>query len=177
MKEKKSFWKNLNCYKFLLLSHHPNCEKFGINHTINFGKYKFCIGCFVGYPTAIIGIFIIFYFGLLEIFNSVFILALALIFISSLFLSPLNLTKKKWIKVIQKFLIGIGSAFLFWYIWTLPNSFIINFTYFGLIFGMLLMMLNVYHGFGLYKTCKKCEYSMEWNNCPGFKKINDCLEK
>ena len=177
MSKKKTKWEQLKCYKYLLLSHHPDCEKFGENHTINFGKYKFCIGCFIGYPTTIIGILIINYLNLLDVFDSFFFLALAMIFISSIILSPLGLTKMKLIKIIQKFLIGIGSAFLFWYLWSLPNSFIINFIYFSFIFGMLLMLLNMYHGYGLYKTCKECEYSMDWNTCPGFKQINDCLKE
>ena len=28
-----------------------------------------------------------------------------------------------------------------------------------------------------YKVCKKCEHSMNWNNCPGFKRINECFQK
>ena len=46
-----SFWP-------LLLSHHPECEKFK-NHTLNIGKIRFCIGCFIGYPIAILGMFLI----------------------------------------------------------------------------------------------------------------------
>jgi len=176
MSNKKTIWKQLKCYKYLLLSHHPDCNKFVKNHTINIGKYKFCIGCFIGYPTAIIGILLIHYLNLLELFDSFFFLMLAMILISSIILSPLGLTKIKLIKIIQKFLIGLGSAFLFWYIWSSPNSFIINSIYFSLIFGTLLILLNIYHGYGLHNTCKKCEYSMDWSNCPGFKQINDCLK-
>ena len=162
--------------KTLLLSHHPVCEKFG-NHTINIGKYRFCIGCYVGYPSALIGIIIIPLLNLVDIFNSFCFLITALVLISAFILSPLNLTKIKAIKIIQKFLIGLGSAFLFWYIWTLQNPFFLNFFYFILVFGLLLILLNVYHGYGFLKICKKCEYSMDWNNCPGFKKINECFEK
>ncbi len=176
MREKDSLWRKLKCYKYLLLSHHPDCEKFGKNHTINFGKYKFCIGCFVGYPTAIISILLIHYLNLLDLFSSIFLLIISFILISSIILSPVGLTKIKSIKIIQKFLIGLGSAFLFWYIWTMPNDFFINLIYFILVFGMLLLLLNMYHGYGLMKTCKKCEYSMDWNNCPGFEKISNCLK-
>lgn len=173
----KSFTTYLKCMKPLLLSHHPECEKFEKNHTINAGKYRFCIGCFVGYPSALIGIIVISILNLVDTFNSLCFLIAALVLISTFFLSPLNLTKIKAIKIIQKFLIGLGSAFLFWYIWTLQNSFFLNFIYFILVFGLLLTLLNVYHGYSFHKTCKKCDYSMDWNNCPGFKKINECFEK
>ena len=167
----------LKCIKPILLSHHPDCETFGKNHTINIGKYRFCIGCFVGYPTAIIGILAIYFLNLVKTFNLSFLFTIALILLASFFLSPLNLTKIKTIKIFQKILLGLGSAFLFWYIWSLPNSFVVNFVYFVLLFGILFILLNVYHGYGFYKVCKKCEHSMNWNNCPGFKRINECFQK
>lgn len=167
----------LKCMKPILLSHHPNCETFGKNHTINIRKYRFCIGCFIGYPTAIIGILAIYFLDLHKTFKSSIFFIIALILLASFFLSPLNLTKIKIIKIIQKILIGIGSAFLFWNIWSLPNSFIINFIYFILLFGIMFILLNAYHGYGFYKVCKKCEHSMNWKNCPGFKRINECFKK
>jgi len=92
----------------------------------------------------------------------------SIVLISTFFLSPLHLTKLKAIKVIQKFCIGIGAAFLFWWIWTLTDLIIINFLYFIAIFGILLIILNGYHASGIYSTCKKCQYSRDWKNCPGF---------
>ena len=56
-----------NIKKFLLysksflpffLSHHPECESFK-EHTINLGRVKLCIGCFISYPTAIFAFFLI----------------------------------------------------------------------------------------------------------------------
>lgn len=163
--------------KPILLSHHPSCDKFGKNHTINVGKYQFCIGCFVGYPIAIIGILAIYYLNLVKSFDSIFFFIVGIVLISSFALSPLNLTKVKAIKIFQKVLIGIGSAFLFCWIWSLPNPFLINMLYFTMVFGFLLTMLNAYHGYGLYHICKKCEYSLDWQNCPGFKDIFECIEK
>lgn len=172
----RSFHVYLKCIKPILLSHHPDCESFGKNHTINIGKYRFCIGCFVGYPSAIIGILAIYFLNLFKTFNLVFLFYISLILLSSFFLSPLNLTKIKTIKIFQKILLGLGSAFLFWYIWFLPNSFVVNFVYFILLFGILFLLLNVYHAYGFYKVCKKCKHSMNWNNCPGFKRINECFQ-
>ncbi|MHA1491562.1 MAG: hypothetical protein ACTSRI_18145 [Promethearchaeota archaeon] len=95
----------------------------------------------------------------------------------SFFLSPLNLTKIKIIKIIQKFLFNLGAAFLFWWLWSLPNPFIINFIFFFFLFGSFLSIINAYHGYGMYRICKKCEYSLEWDKCPGFVKYNEYIEK
>jgi len=154
--------------KRLILTHHPNCDKFK-NHTFKIGKYHFCIGCFIGYPTALVGIFVIQFLNLVKSFDSIYFISIALPLIATFLLSPLNLTKLKSIKFIQKFFIGLGSSFLFWWVWSLPNPIHINILIFFLIFSPLMMALNAYHAYGLYKTCKRCEYAMNWNSCPGFK--------
>ena len=167
----------LKCMKTILLSHHPNCESFD-GHTIKIGKNtRLCIGCFIGYPVAIIGIVIIYFLNLNETFDSTFLFAIGMVFLSFFLLSPLNLTKIKAIKIIQKILIGIGSAFLFWWIWSTPNSYIVNFIYFLMVFGLLLMLFNAYHIYGFYKACKKCDTSFDWESCPGFQDVSNCFKQ
>ncbi|HEY0088355.1 MAG TPA: hypothetical protein VGB37_05905 [Candidatus Lokiarchaeia archaeon] len=173
----KSLKKYFKCYKSLLLSHHPNCERFAKNHTLNVGKHRFCMGCLIGYPTILITIIVIFFLKLYAFLNRDLLLILSLICISSLALSPLNLTKKKPIKIIQKLLISVGLGLLFWWIWTAKNLFFVNLLFFILIFGFLFFVLNAYHGYRLLNICKKCRYSLDWENCPGFKDIYDCLKK
>ena len=164
--------RNFNTYikalKPILLSHHPNCKAFK-NHTFKIGRFKFCIGCFIGFPTAIIGIIVLPFIKILNILDSTQILIISLVFLSSSILSPLKLTKIKLIKMIQKCLIGLGASYLFWWIWTLPNFFLINLLYFLGIFALLLIFLNGYHAISFYSICRKCEYSREWNRCPGFR--------
>lgn len=162
-------------FKPILLSHHPNCDRFK-NHIIKIGNLKFCIGCFIGYPSAIISIFIIFFLKSIIQIESIFFLWIGIIFLSFFVLSPFNLTKIKFIKIIQKALIGIGAAFLFWWIWTLPNSFFDNFMLYLIIFGIILTILNLYHAYGFFRVCKKCNYSLNWKNCPGFKNYFDMIE-
>ncbi|MFX1258011.1 MAG: hypothetical protein ACFFAN_09135 [Promethearchaeota archaeon] len=164
--------------KRFLLSHHPSCEEFD-KHTIKIGKFRFCIGCYVGYPTAIIGIFTLWFLHLSNIFvfNSINFLIISMILLSSFILSPINLTKIRTVKIIQKFLIGFGSAFLFWWIWSLQYTFLINLLIFFMVFGVLLMGLNAYHAYGFHKICKKCDFSLDWENCPGFKALFECLKK
>ncbi len=166
----------LKILKPILLSHHPSCKTFE-NHTFKIGKRKFCIGCFIGFPTAILGIIVIYYSKLVNVLDSKVLLMASMIFLASFILSPLNLTKIKIIKIIQKFLIGLGSTFLFWWIWTLQNLFIINLLYFLVIFCLLLTILTGYHAYGFYATCKKCQYSLNWKICPGFKDFIEYLEK
>lgn len=173
----KTYLLYLKCMKNLLLSHHPNCDTFD-NHTINIGKNtRLCIGCFVGYPVAIFGIVIIYLLNLGEIFNSTFFFTIGMMLLSFFILSPLNLTKIKAIKIIQKILIGIGSAFLFWWVWSTSNPFIINFMYFLMVFGLLLTLLNAYHVYGFYNTCKKCDTPFDWEDCPGFQDVSNCFKE
>ena len=118
-----------------------------------------------------------YYSKLVNVLDSEVLLLTSMIFLASFILSPLTLTKIKIIKIIQKFLIGLGSTFLFWWIWTLPNLFIINLLYFLGIFSLLLTILTGYHAYSFYSTCKKCKYSLDWKNCPGFKDFIEYLEK
>jgi hypothetical protein len=167
VKEKGSFFKR---YGSLLLSHHPECEAFK-DHTLKIGSHHFCIGCFIGYPTAIVGIIIFEIFKIYLILNGITLFLFGLICLLFFILSPLNLTKHKGIKIIQKFFLGLGSAFLFWWIWTLTPDISINFLIFILTFGVILVILNGYHAYSFLKTCKKCKYTADWYSCPGFKKV------
>jgi len=158
--------------KSFLFSHHPKCEKFE-GHTIKIRSTQFCIGCFIGYPTAFFGILVIYLLGLVIPFETEFLLITGIALLSSFILSLLDLTKIRIIKIIQKFCIGLGFAFLFWGIWTLPNSFNINLILFFIIFGIAYAIIMSYHAYSFYKTCKKCEYSLDWEKCPGFRKLNE----
>jgi hypothetical protein len=159
-----------------MLSHHPNCERFEV-HTIKVGEKRFCIGCFIGYPIAIFGVIFFPFLNLTKILSSQLLFLIGVILMSSFLLSPLKLTRRKAIKIIQKVLFNLGGAFLFWWIFTLPNPFLINFLLFFLIFGSALTIVNAYHAYSFYKTCKKCEYSLEWERCPGFKELFEHCER
>ena len=54
--KKLNFWQKLKNfykeYKPYLISHHPNCDKYE-EHVFKIRGKKFCIGCFIGYPTAV----------------------------------------------------------------------------------------------------------------------------
>ena len=171
-KKMKKVLHDLKILKPLLLGHHPPCEQFN-DHVIKIGKTPFCIGCFIGYPTAIIGIILMGVFDLGRFFDLNSSLFFGIVFLSSIILSPLKLTKNKKIKMAQKLIIGIGSSFLFWWIWMLPNPFFLNFLIFVAIFGIILTILNFIHLNGFNKICRKCNFNQNWRICPAFKEIND----
>jgi len=170
------FYLYLKSFSPLLLRHHPMCEKYE-GHCFRIYKLELCMGCFLGYPTALMGIFIISFFHLYNYLLPAHFLFISIILIGSFILSPLKLTKYRQIKIIQKILIGFGASFLFWWIWILPNDFFTNLVLFTLIFGPLLTIFNVYHFYSIYKTCKSCEFCFNWNICPGFKEIKSRLSK
>ena len=163
----KSYYRSL---KPILLSHHPNCDKFR-EHTFKIGKRSYCIGCFIGYPIAIIGVITIYFINLVIGISSQFLFTAGTILMASFIFSPLKLTKKKIIKIIQKILFNLGGAFIFWWIFSFPNPFYINFILFFFIFSILLLLVNSYHAYNFYRTCKKCNFSLDWENCPGFKAL------
>lgn len=168
-----SFLIDKSSFISLMLSHHPDCARFK-GHTIKIGKHRFCIGCFVGYPSAIIGIFALLTLNLIMVSSETFFL-IGFTLLFSFILSPFKLTKVKAVKIVQKILIGFGSSFLFWGVWTSPNSFLINLFFFFIVFGVLLALLNLYHFYSLFKTCKKCEFSFSWSECPRFEKIRNTV--
>jgi len=155
--------------KEYLLSHHPTCKEFE-EHTFSlFGK-KFCIGCFIGYPSAIIGIIIA--TELLQISDdyskSVFWVGMA--FPSTIFLSFTPLTEKKTIKIIQKVLIGFGAGFLLTFIYYMPTqNKVLNFVVVFLLATSLNLILNIIHYRNHNKICSQCEYEPQTNKCSGLR--------
>lgn len=160
-----------------MLAHHPECEKFSKSHTINFGKVRFCIGCFVGYPAAFIALFLIDFLNLNSSIFYPFFLPLWIIFLGTFTLSPLGLTKNKKIKITQKIFIGIGAALLYSWIISLPNPARTNSTIAFVVLYILISILNVYHALGFLNACYTCESPFAWGRCPGFKSIRNNMEK
>lgn len=174
-KKKKKFLYAISFGPFLI-SHHPNCDSFE-GHTINIGKIRLCIGCFVGYPVAFFAVVLIGMMNLINFIPSFYFLVVALILIGTFILSPLNLTKKKIVKIIQKFLIGIGSAFLFWWIYMLPNPKKDNYQIIIRVFTLLVSLLNFYHIYGIASTCYNCNCPYDWGKCPGFQCVRNNFKK
>ncbi len=158
------------------LRHHPECENFK-GHAIKLRKHEFCIGCFIGYPTSFISIIILGVLKLNESIPSNILIIFGIMFMSTFFLSFTGVTKIKIIKIIQKIFIGFGSALIFWGIFSLDFPEFTNYVIFLLVFSILLTFLNIYHAYGLYNTCKKCEFQFKWGQCSGFEAIRNKLKK
>ena len=106
--ESKDFLKK---YGHLLLSHHPSCPQYQ-DHTLNFPKIRLrlCIGCFIGYPSALISILLGIYFIYPAISQKIYIFLFGIFLFLFQFLSLTKLTEIKPIKIIQKFLMGFGAG-------------------------------------------------------------------
>lgn len=159
-----------------LLSHHPDCNNFG-GHTLNFGKYKFCIGCFIGYPTAIITFLALRFLPLNRFIPPQYFFIFGLLFLSTFILSVLKLTKNKKIKILQKFFIGLGAASLVYWIMELPNPRSTNLIIALITIWVIIMILNIHHVYGFLNTCHKCETPFNWGYCSGFETIRTNMEK
>ena len=158
------------------LSHHPECENFK-GHTLKCGKLKLCIGCFIGYPTAIITLLLLRIFNKNSLFNSDLFFVLSMIFLGTFFFSPLNLTKNKAVKIIQKFLIGLGAALLFNWIMGRSYSKSVNIGTAFITFYVIIIVLNIYHAYGILGSCYKCETPFNWGLCSGFCTIRERMKK
>ncbi|MGV9205178.1 MAG: hypothetical protein ACOC44_14295 [Promethearchaeia archaeon] len=165
----------LKAIKPIILSHHPECEEFKA-HTIIVGSHRFCIGCFIGYPTMFISILLIMVLNLRVYIPLTWFLGIGVVLGSTFFLGFLPGTEFKSFKIAQKIVMAIGAAFLFWWIWYFPVHFLVRFMYFFMIFGILSLILNAHHMYGIYKKCRRCSYQSDWKNCPGFGPLYQYLE-
>lgn len=163
----------LSDVKPILLSHHPDCDKFS-KHVYHVGKYKLCIGCFTYYPTIAITIIFTLLFVDITLTNLVFLFLISFLFFLAVILNILKLTKTKFLKIISKILIGIGAGFFIVAAIFLPIHLIFKI--------MMIWEVNLFGGIiayirikGIEKDCLECEFEKDWDNCPGMKHIRDKL--
>ena len=163
----------LSDIKPLLLSHHPNCHYFS-DHVYHLGKYKLCIGCFTFYPTIAITIITLVAFFEFSIINLMLVFISAFIFFIPIILNIFNLTKNKFLKILSKVSIGIGTGLLIVSTILLPFHILIKIS--------LLIEINFITGVIAYirakhvkEICTKCEYEANWDGCPSMKPIMDNL--
>ncbi|MBA7552082.1 hypothetical protein ES705_44636 [subsurface metagenome] len=100
-----------------------------------------------------------------------------MIFLGTFFFSPLNLTKNKAVKIIQKFLIGLGAALLFNWIMGRSYSKSVNIGTAFITFYVIIIVLNIYHAYGILGSCYKCETPFNWGLCSGFCTIRERMKK
>jgi hypothetical protein len=174
IKEKiERFFLFLSDFKPILLSHHPNCEKFD-DHVYHIGKYKLCIGCFTFYPTIILTIIFSILFIQLTFVNLTLMMLFSYLFYIPLVFNLLGLTKYKFLKIFSKISIGIGVGLYILSMILLPFPIIIKILSF--------FQVNFFVGVIAYirsnhvkKECKKCKYKNDWDICPGMSNITQKL--
>jgi len=160
------FYRDFKAVAPMLISHHPPCETYK-NHTINIGKLKLCIGCFVGYPSAILAVFLTKILYDRNSFNLIPILILGIIFSLAQLLSLTSITEIKSIKIIQKFLIGAGSGFIIIFLYiTINLSEIFKLIIIFACVSILIFPIGVLHYRVSSKTCKMCEIKKIPGKCP-----------
>jgi len=158
------------------LSHHPQCEKFK-NHTISLYNTKLCIGCFIGYPSAVVSWGLIRLFRLYEIIPSDLFLLFGFLFLGMFILGPIKLIRSKRSKIIQKALNGTGGVLILFWIASLPNPFETNVFLMYSTGWTLLIIFNAYHVLGNIRICFRCETPFDWNNCGGFDMVKNKMIK
>lgn len=150
----------------MILSHHPPCETYK-NHTINIGRVKLCIGCFIGYSSAILTILLVKILHDQNSFNLIPILILGIILSLAQLLSLTSLTERKSIKIMQKFLIGTGSGFIIIFLYltiNLPVTFKLVLIY--IVISILVIPIGILHYRTSAKTCEKCKIKDIPGKCP-----------
>ena len=159
--------------KPILLSHHPNCDKFS-GHVYHVGKRLLCIGCFTFYPVIIITIILTLIFGDLNVYNLISMYLISFIFFLPIILNVVGLTKYRFLKIFAKASNGIGVGLHLVSVFILPFPLIIKI--------LTLLEINFLIGAIAYiranrikKDCSKCDYQGNWDICPGMKNIRDKL--
>lgn len=159
--------------KPLLLSHHPNCNKFS-SHVYHIGKYRLCIGCFTFYPTIGLTILFVLLFFNLTLTTLFIFFFLSFAFFIPIVLNILSKTKSKLLKIFPKISIGIGTGLMIVSTILLPIFLIIKIS--------ILLEINFITGVIAYirakhvkEACLECEYEGKWSDCPAMKPIMDKL--
>ncbi|MHA1856073.1 MAG: hypothetical protein ACTSWX_05320 [Promethearchaeota archaeon] len=150
----------------MILSHHPPCDTYK-NHTINIGRVKLCIGCFVGYPSAILSIFTVYFLFKNKPFNLVPVLLIGILFSFAQLLSLTPLTEKKPIKMLQKFLIGTGSGFIIIFLYiSLQIPEILKLVVIFIFVSIFIIPIGYLHYRTSVKTCENCKIKDIPGKCP-----------
>ena len=163
----------LSDVKPIMLSHHPNCDKFS-DHVYHVGRYHLCIGCFTFYPVIIITIILTLLFVEPNLYNLIIMYLISVIFFMPIILNVVGLTKYRFLKISAKASNGVGVGLHLVSVFLLPFPLIIKIlTLFEINF--LVGAIAYIRSNQIKKDCIKCDYQANWDDCPGMKNIRDKL--
>lgn len=154
----------------LLLSHHPNCPIYD-SHVFHLGNRRLCIGCFVGYPVAILTI-IILNLGIFFLnWDPISSLTLGIGLFLTVLLSFTQLTTKKNWKIAQKACMGAGAGMILTSVWY-SNPTIIWLRIFETWLALLVLniILVIMHSRSTRFECNSCSENIMGSECSGKRK-------
>jgi hypothetical protein len=154
--------------RMMLISHHPVCDHY-IDHTIKIKGHNFCIGCYVGYPSGVLGWIFVYFVIIYELLHPWVLLGMELGLMMGFTLSLTKLTKNKKIKILQKFIVGFGAGMFIGHFYiTYPGNDIarVLLTLMGIsVLNTPMLLLHVRNH---NKICDLCQYEPGWGRCPGY---------
>ncbi len=162
---KRGFWKRAKDPKAMVFSHHPPCNKYR-THTFQIRYYNFCIGCFIGYPAAVGGIILSTWLYLSQSISLFLLLGIGILCYLTFLLSFSKYSEIKWVKIAQKFAIGLGSGFILVFIFFIFEVWIIFKIIIGFgFFVALLQPIRTFHKAKLIAVCNACQVKDTDPNC------------
>ena len=162
--------------KPIITSHHPLCEYYD-GHTFKLLGRKFCIGCYVGYPSAIIMLIIGYSTQLFSLIPSSILFLFGAILYLSIFLSIFGLTKKKSIKILSKICLGMGTTFIIAWIFSYSTFLWLKILQAFLFVQAILGLMTIKRKKEMDRICEKCPWNRDWNNCPGMRQVSSQLKR
>jgi hypothetical protein len=158
----------------LMLSHHPNCEIFD-PHVFKIGKLRLCRGCFLSYPPlyAFVALFIFWIpsrdFFLSEAVSIIdnlwwFVIGFGILTFASRWIGRYSI----FIKDVAKFSRGAWTGFLVIVLISQHWGFKIGA---ALIVIVGMSYLSLHRGKDMERTCDECEWSADFNSCPGWEGV------
>ncbi len=142
------------------LSHHPNCSRFE-SHTFSLGRFRFCIGCYIGYPSAIFGLVLGTSLYLPSLVTLWHLFGCGLVAYLALLASLRKFSEFKYVKILQKISVGTGSGFLIvvgFFLFEVPL--VIKFSFAALVLLGLLLPVRAVHLRKAINICVSCE--LKW---------------
>lgn len=162
--------------KYFLLAHHPKCEVFS-QDTMGFRGIRLCIGCFVTIPVFILVLSIGIGFSLFQQLIPKTLIIIGTVLCFGYLIGKVKSQNQRRLKILSKFLVGIGGAFLTSILWQLPFSNAGRIVMVFVIVQFAFMGHGILRTVGIYRTCKRCEHHLQWRTCPGMQEISTNLEQ
>jgi len=159
----------------VLLSHHPMCSFFSHDSYVLFGR-RFCLGCSITYPLALITSLFLILTGAYHHFPEP-LFHQSLMLLSSVVLGSFQLVKYRsdsesfMFKVLIKVMLAVAIAGAVTWALTIPGEWYVILLLFLL--GMVLFsFLGTFRLMYVARKCSGCIYHGDWDICFGFRGVN-----